>query len=125
MAIKDYTNHIHVHTSKAANMLTDTRFLNQLEELLTKKRCRDNYTQHSKNLISAFAGSNPQIDLRNIQLLIALARYTLLYDVNTLSQFRYGFISITNISLCIPSSSTLNNWIEDLAAMQIIIAHSK
>ena len=77
-------------------------------------------TPHSMHLIAAFAVSNPQISPRNIQALVTLSRYTLLYDIQAHSRYKHDFITLRNIHKISPCESTIDNYVPRLAAMQVI-----
>ena len=73
------------------------------------------------HLIAAFTVSNPQISPRsNIQALVTLSRYTLLYDIQAHSRYKHDFITLCNIHKISPCESTIDNYVPRLAAMQVI-----
>jgi hypothetical protein len=116
-------NHVYIQTTKHTILKQKGQFVDKLNLILSKKSCtRSSYL--SQNFLAAFAVSNPQIAPRNIQLLIAIARFTLLYDVNELCVKKNDFVTIQNVYNCSPKASTIDNWILNLAARQIVIARA-
>ena len=70
------------------------------------------------------AVSNSQIAPRTIQLRIAIARFTLLHDINELCNKKFYFIFILNVYNCSPNATTIDNWILNLAAKKIDITRA-
>ena len=116
-------NHVHIQTTKHTILKQKGEFVDKLNLILSKKSCTMS-SSHSQNFLAAFAVSNPQIAPRNIQLLIAIARFTLLYDINELCGKKNDFVSIQNVYNCSPKASTIDNWILNLAARQVVIARA-
>ena len=73
---------------------------------------------------STIAVNNAGIAPRNIQLLKAIARFTLLHDINEPCNKKLYFIFILNVYNCSPNPTTIDNWILNLAAKQIVITRA-
>ena len=72
---------------------------------------------------ASFAASHPQVVLATLQLCIALARYTLLCDVQQTAYLsHYNWISLKKIAESSPSATTIGKWVRELARVQVIVS---
>ena len=101
-----------------------------LKDVLNRKYNQP--TQHTKHLLAAFAASHPQISVMYQELLISLARYTFLLEVKASVEYSgkakgvdVSFFNLDNVSNSSPCSTSLTNWVIELARDQVLIFSRK
>ena len=99
-------------------------FLDAMKKGVSYKRC-ELRTPHSKSLLAAFAASHPQVVPANIQMCVALGRYTLLHDVQSSIPYDFEWISLQTVAQSSPKSTAIDNWVKELATVQVLIAREK
>ena len=93
-----------------------------LKKNMTFRQCQL-FTEHTKLMTASFAASHPQVVPPSIQLCIALAQSTLLYDVQLEAHNKTSdWFMLKKIAEASPSGTTTGKWVRELACIQVIVS---
>jgi hypothetical protein len=116
--------------SDLARFRRERGLVTALKDVLNRKSNQP--MQHTKHLLAAFAASHPQISVMYQELLISLARYTFLLEVKASVEYSgkakgidVSFFNLDNVSNSSPCSTSLTNWVIELAKDQVLVFSRK
>jgi hypothetical protein len=110
---------------------------NPKSQLLKATVARDQTesTATTRRILAGFVASHPQVSVMHQEILISLARYIFLLEVqeqanyekdkDSRKQIDFAWLTLEKIASCSPSASSLTNWVTNLAKEQFIIFSSK
>ena len=94
-----------------------------LKSFIDRKECT--LSDRSRTIVAAFAASHPQVSVNAIELICAISRYIVLGDINMelqiLNMKPFQWINFQNISASTVSSSSIKNYVLELAVKQLVI----
>ena len=114
------STHVVISKIEETKLKRASSFFECLKKTMNHKKC-ELRTQHTKLLLAAFASSHPQITPSSLELCLALARYTLLHDIESSLSYSIDSITLENVAMSLPKSTALEKWIVELAHMQVMI----
>jgi hypothetical protein len=101
----------------------------------TVARDQTESTATTRRILAGFVASHPQVSVMHQEILISLARYTFLLEVqaqpnyerdkDSKNQMDFAWLTLEKIASCSPSALSLTNWVTNLAKEQFIIFSSK
>jgi hypothetical protein len=116
--------------SDLARFRRERGLVTALKDVINRKSNQP--TQHTKHLLAAFTASHPQILVTYQELLISLARYTFLLEVKASVKYSgkakgidVSFFNLDNVSNSSPCSTSLTNWVIELARDQVLVLSRK
>jgi hypothetical protein len=121
---------VEINKNLESQFLKECAFFKALKA--TVARVQTESTSQTRRLLAAFAASHPQVSVIHQEILIALACYTFLLDVQAQASCEkdgknidFSWLQLTNLSNCSPSASSLTNWVTKLAQEQYILFSAK
>jgi hypothetical protein len=86
-------------------------------------------------ILAGFMASHPQVSMMHQEILISLAQFTFLLEVEAQANYEkdkesrkqidFSWLTLHKIASCSPSASSLTNWVTELAKEQFIIFSAK
>jgi hypothetical protein len=131
----NYSN-ILLTASDVARYHKERKIVPSLDKVLSRDRSQQ--TQHSQRLLAGFASSHPTISPDSQALLIGMARYTFMLDLESImkenkkrmmiatnSKEKWSISNNCNMEMALrssPSASAIDNWVVNLALEQALIS---
>jgi hypothetical protein len=120
-----------INKNLETQLLKERAFLKALKATVAREQTES--TPQTRRLLAAFAASNPQVSVMHQEILIALARYTFLLEVQAQANCEkdrrklldFCWLKLENVASCSPSASSLTNWVTELAQEQFMIFSAK
>jgi hypothetical protein len=120
-----------INKNLESQLLKERAFLKALKATVTREQTES--TPQTRGLLAAFTASHPQVSVMYQEILIALAQYTFLLEVQAQANcekdrrklLHFCWLKLENVASCSPSASSLTNWVTELAQEQFIIFSAK
>jgi hypothetical protein len=120
-----------INKNLESQLLTEQAFLKALKATVTPEQTVSTPETHC--LLAAFTTSHPQVLVIHQEILIALARYTFLLEVQAQANCEkdrrklldFYWLKLKNVASCSPSTSSITNWVTELAQEQFMIFGAK
>jgi hypothetical protein len=100
-----------------SQVLKERAFLKALKATVAREQTES--TPQTRRLLAAFAASHPQVSVMHQEILIALARYTFLLEVQAQANCEkdrrklldFCWLKLEDVASCSPSALSLTNWL--------------
>jgi hypothetical protein len=122
-----------INRNLESQLLKERAFFQALKATVARDQTESTAT--TRRILAGFVASHPQVSVMHQQILISLARYTFLLEVqvqanyekdkDSRKQIDFVWLTLEKIASCGPSASSLTNWVTDLAKEQFIIFSSR
>ncbi len=120
-----------INKNLESQLLKERALLKALKATVAREQTES--TPETRRLLAAFAASHPQVSVIHQEVLIALARYTFLLEVQAQANCEkdrrklldFCWLKLENVASCSPSASSLTNWVTELAQEQFMIFSAK
>jgi hypothetical protein len=116
-----------------SQLLKERAFFQALKATVARDQTES--TAQTCRILAEFAASHPQVSVMHQEILISLARFTFLLEVEAQANYEkdkesrkqidFSWLTQHKIASCSPSASSLTNWVTELAKEQFIIFSAK
>jgi hypothetical protein len=114
-----------INKNLESQLMKERAFLKALKGTVAREQTKS--TPQTRRLLEAFVASHPQVSVMHQEIMITLAWYTFLLEVQAQSNCEKDRrkLLLENVASCSPSASSLTNWVTELAQEQFMIFSAK